>query len=129
MDLFLEIFNDQFRGSLPSCADAYRSHLHGPGDGAIVQGDDQKSKFAKGQPTGMDFIEFAVDKSEHQQLTGFLQRRGLLIATQGQASGALATGRHLLGHQSGVSEFRTEIPHRAWAVCLCLRTECPDVLD
>ena len=28
------------------------------------------------QPTGMDFIEFAVDESEHQRLTGFLQKTG-----------------------------------------------------
>ena len=28
------------------------------------------------QPTGMDFIEFAVDESEHQQLMGFLQKTG-----------------------------------------------------
>jgi 4-hydroxyphenylpyruvate dioxygenase len=72
----LEIFNDQFRASDPfrHACDAYRSLVY------IAQETEPSSKVitkSRGlpkvtQPTGINFIEFAVDESEHQKLTSFL---------------------------------------------------------
>jgi 4-hydroxyphenylpyruvate dioxygenase len=74
----LEIFNDQFRASDPfrHARDAYRSLVY------MAQETEPSSKVkSRGlpkadQPTGIDFIEFAVDESEHQQLASFLQKTG-----------------------------------------------------